>query len=95
LVLRRDAKPLADEPNAWRVVGSPRTQKGKVEVLGCSDAGRIPLRLLRRNRSDANRALERAERGELMIVDAAPGDERVEILEATTVARRDPTRDDR
>jgi ribosomal protein RSM22 (predicted rRNA methylase) len=95
LVLRRDARPLADEPNAWRIVGSPRTQKGKVEVLGCSDSGRVPLRLLRRNRTDANRELERAERGELMIVDAAQGDERVEIEGTTTVTRRDPTTGDR
>jgi hypothetical protein len=30
-----------------------------------------------------------------MIVDAAPGDERVEIEETTSVTRRDPTTDDR
>ena len=91
-MLRRDAKALADEPNAWRIVGSPRAQKGKVEVLGCSDSGRVPLRLLRRNRAPANRELERADRGDVMLVDAAQGDERVEIEETTTVTRRNPTR---
>jgi ribosomal protein RSM22 (predicted rRNA methylase) len=95
LVLRRDAKSLADAPNAWRIVGAPRTQKGKVEVLACSDSGRVPLRLLRRNRTAANRELERADRGDVMLVDAAQGDERVEIEETTTVTRRDPTTDER
>jgi len=92
LVLRRDPRPLADEPLAWRVVGPPRALKGKVEVPACSDAGRIPLRLLRRHRSDANRELERADRGELLIVDAAPGDQRVEVELATAVVRRDPAK---
>jgi ribosomal protein RSM22 (predicted rRNA methylase) len=93
LVLRLDAKALAEEPDAWRIVGEPRAQKGKVEVLGCSDAGRVPLRLLRRNRTAANRELERADRGDVMVVDAAPGEERVEIEETTTVTRRSPIDD--
>ncbi len=95
LVLRREPRTLADEPTAWRVVKEPWSQKGKVEVLGCSNAGRLPIRLLRRNRTDANRDLERAERGEVMVVDPqAPdaGDERLEIEEATTVVRRDPAK---
>lgn len=95
LVLRKEPRRLADEANAWRVVGAPRAQKGKVEVLGCSDAGRVPLRLLRRNRTSENRELERTDRGELIITDAVPGEERVEIEETTAVARRDPATDDR
>lgn len=95
LVLRREARRLAEEPNAWRVVGAPRAQKGKVEVMGCSEAGRVPLRLLRRNRTAQNRELERADRGEVMIVDAASDGERVEIESTTTVTRRDPSTDDR
>lgn len=91
LVLRRDARPLAEEPNAWRVVGEPRTQKGKVEVRGCGPAGLVPLRLLRRNRTDANRELERSTRGELLIVDAPAGDDRVEVESETRVIRRDPS----
>ncbi len=91
LVLRRDPRRLAEESNPWRIVGAPRTQKGKVEVLGCSDAGRLPLRLLRRNRTPGNRELERTDRGDVMIVDAAPGDERVEIESTTIVTRRDPS----
>ena len=91
LVLRRDARPLAEEPHAWRVVGEPWSQKGKVEVRACGPEGLVPLRLLRRNRSDANRELERTTRGELVIVDAPVGSDRVEIEEATRVVRRDPS----
>jgi len=91
LVLRRDARPLAQEPNAWRVVGEPRSQKGKVEVRACGPAGLVPLRLLRRNRTEHNRELERTTRGELVIVDAPVGPERVEIEAGTRVVRRDPS----
>jgi ribosomal protein RSM22 (predicted rRNA methylase) len=87
LVLRKDPKPLADEPNAWRVVGSPWAQKGKVEVLACSDAGRMPIRLLRRHRSAANRSIERVERGDVIVVDAAPDGERVDLLDETPVTK--------
>ncbi|HEX5063284.1 MAG TPA: hypothetical protein VFV99_28100, partial [Kofleriaceae bacterium] len=66
-------------------------QKGKQEVFGCSDAGRVPLRLLKRNRSDANRAFERTRRGDVLVVDARAGEhERVEIEADTTVERREP-----
>lgn len=91
LVLRKDARPLADEPHAWRVVGEPRSQKGKVEVRACGPAGIVPLRLLRRNRTDRNRELERTTRGELLIVDAPVGPDRVEVEAETTVVRRDPS----
>jgi hypothetical protein len=63
-------------------------------VIGCSDSGRVPLRLLKRNRAEANRELERAERGDVVIVaapESAPGDaERVEIDRTTHVVRRRP-----
>lgn len=92
LVLRHDPRGLADEPDAWRVVGDLWAQKGKVEVPACSDAGRVPLRLLRRHRSAANREVERAERGDLLVVDAPATPERVEIETATVVLRRDPAK---
>lgn len=92
LVLRHDSRGLADEPNAWRVVGDLWAQKGKVEVPACSEAGRVPLRLLRRHRSAANREVERAERGDVIVVDAPATAERVEIEAATTVVRRDPAK---
>jgi len=94
LVLR--ARPLPLTPpaggEAWRVVGAPRPEKGKLEVIGCSDRGRVPIRLLRRHRSAANRAVERAARGDVLVVDAAPGEQRVELDEATRVVRLEPAR---
>jgi ribosomal protein RSM22 (predicted rRNA methylase) len=82
LTLRKQRLRLADAPNAWRVVSEPRAPKGKVELDGCSDAGLVPLRLLRRHRSDANRTFERAERGDVVVTDAT------EITADTAVERR-------
>lgn len=93
LVLRR--QPLGLVPaggQAWRVVGVPRPEKGKLCVIGCSDHGRVPIRLLRRHRSAANRAVERAERGDVLVADAAPDEARVELEEATRVERIEPAR---
>jgi ribosomal protein RSM22 (predicted rRNA methylase) len=95
LVLRTQPLELAPLPpegggEAWRVVGVPRPEKGKLEVIGCGERGRVPIRLLRRNRSRANRAVERAERGDVLVVDAAPGDSRVELGEDTRVERLEP-----
>lgn len=84
LVLRKQPLRLVDRPNAWRVVSEPMPAKGKLEIYGCSDAGRVPLRLLRRNRTAANRAFERAERGDVLVVDAT------EIDKATPVERLTP-----
>jgi ribosomal protein RSM22 (predicted rRNA methylase) len=52
---------------ARRVVSEPLESKGKRELYGCSDDGRVKLRLLRRHRTDANRAFERARRGDVLI----------------------------
>jgi ribosomal protein RSM22 (predicted rRNA methylase) len=84
LVLRKQPLRLVDRPNAWRVVSEPFPAKGKLELYGCSDAGRVPLRLLRRNRSQANRAFERAERGDVLVV------EPTEIEKDTPVERLTP-----
>ncbi len=80
LVLRKSPLPLVEADGAaWRVVSTPHAPKGKLELFGCSDAGRIPIRLLRRNRSDANRTFERAHRGDVLVIDAAPDETRVEL----------------
>jgi ribosomal protein RSM22 (predicted rRNA methylase) len=92
VVLRKAEGNIADERGAWRVVGDPRAQKGKVEVLACSDAGRVPLRLLRRHRNADNRELEKTTRGEIVVVDGAIEDGRVEVTDTTPVTRRDPSR---
>jgi ribosomal protein RSM22 (predicted rRNA methylase) len=93
LVLRAGPLPLVPEGGeAWRVVGVPRPEKGKLEVIGCSDRGRVPIRLLRRHRSAANRPVERAGRGDVLVVDQAAGEQRVELDEATRVVRIEPAR---
>jgi ribosomal protein RSM22 (predicted rRNA methylase) len=84
LVLRRAPAPMGD--HAWRVVSPPRAPKGKLELDGCSDAGLVQLRLLRRHRSDANRAFERAVRGDIIVTDA------VEITSETRVERIEPAK---
>lgn len=81
LVLRK----LAVAQNAWRIVGAPWQQKGKLEVLACSDAGRVPLRLLKRNRATGNRALGDVAKGDVVRVDATGDAERVEITAETRV----------
>jgi len=92
LVLRHSSAPLVDAAGAWRVVSAPMIAKGKHEVFGCSDAGRVPLRLLKRNRTAANRAFERARRGDVVVVEPAPDatPARVEIGDDTTVDVREP-----
>lgn len=93
LVLRARPLALVDEGGqAWRVVGVPRPEKGKLEVIGCGDRGRVPIRLLRRHRAAGNRAVERAARGDVLVVDAAPGPERLELDETTRVVRLEPAR---
>lgn len=90
LVLRHDGAPLVEAPNAWRVVSAQRPAKGKLELFGCSDAGRVPLRLLKRNRADVNRAFERARRGDVLVTPAVADSERVEITRDTPVERVEP-----
>jgi ribosomal protein RSM22 (predicted rRNA methylase) len=90
LVLRKQALALVDDPNAWRLVSAARIAKGKHEIIGCSDHGRVPLRLLKRHRSAENRELERADRGEVIVTDAAPDAARVEVTGPIT--RIDPAR---
>ena len=89
LTLRRHDAPLVEQgPAAWRVVSEAFIAKGKHELLGCSNAGRVPLRLLKRNRTEANRAFERARRGDVIVAADSQTDERVEI--ANALARISP-----
>jgi len=92
LVLRRQPLALVDAAPAWRVVSAPMPAKGKREVIGCSAAGRIPLRLLRRHRTPQNRGFEAADRGDVLVCDAAPDEDRVEITSDTRVERITPAK---
>jgi len=92
LTLRKDSTPLVAGEHAWRVVSQPRAPKGKHELIGCGEPGRVTLRLLKRNRVEANRAFERARRGDVIVADAPVVDERVEIERETPVTRVEPAR---
>ncbi|MGE0868784.1 MAG: small ribosomal subunit Rsm22 family protein [Kofleriaceae bacterium] len=90
LVVRKTALALVDAAGAWRVVSAPMPAKGRLELIGCGALGRVPLRLLRRHRAPGNRSFERADRGDVLIIDAIAGDDRVEITGETAVDRREP-----
>jgi ribosomal protein RSM22 (predicted rRNA methylase) len=81
-----------ESSHAWRVVSAPRPDKGKLELYGCSDAGRVPLRRLRRHRAPDNAAIERADRGDVLVVDASVADGRVEVTAETVVTRLTPAK---
>jgi hypothetical protein len=67
LVLRHHAEMLvAAGALARRVVSEPLKSKGKLELYACSGEGRVRLRLLHRHRTDGNRAIERARRGDVL-----------------------------
>ncbi|HEY4244998.1 MAG TPA: small ribosomal subunit Rsm22 family protein [Kofleriaceae bacterium] len=83
LVLR--AEPIAIA--GWRLVSAPMPAKGKWEVTGCADAGRVPLRLLKRNKTGENRAFERADRGDIVVTAAPVEAGRVELAGAVEVVR--------
>jgi ribosomal protein RSM22 (predicted rRNA methylase) len=87
LVLRRHPLALADDPDAWRIVSAPMPAKGKLELIGCGERGRVTLRLLKRHRSDANRPFERADRGDIVTATAPVDDSRVELVDDTVVTR--------
>jgi hypothetical protein len=86
LTLRKSDAPLVEQgPAAWRVVSEAFIAKGKHEMFGWSNAGRVPLRLLKRNRTEANRAFERAKRGDVLVAadtHDASDNPRVEIANA-------------
>jgi len=90
LVLRRQPLALVDAAPAWRMVSAPMPAKGKLEIIGCSDAGRVPIRLLRRHRNAGNRGVEQADRGDVLITEAVADEARVEITGETAVERRTP-----
>jgi len=92
LVIRRQPVTIVEDPAAWRMVSAPMPAKGKLEIIGCSAAGRLPIRLLRRHRAPHNRGIEAADRGDVLVVDAAPDDARLEITGETRVERIEPAK---
>ena len=92
LVLRHAAEPRLASAASWRVVSAPMPDKGKLELFGCGEPGRVTLRLLKRNRADGNRGVERARRGDVLTIAALVVDDRVEVGRDTVVDRIDPSR---
>jgi hypothetical protein len=71
LVLRRGDEPLVEVDGgreAHRVMADARKLKGRRECTGCGEDGWTRLRLLSRHRDDENRALERARRGDVLVL---------------------------
>src|SRR5439155_25902160 len=86
LVLRKQPLDLvAAGVDAWRIVSAQRVAKGKLEMIGCSERGRVTLRLLKRNRAPGNREVERADRGDVLAIDTPPSGDRVEITGTSNV----------
>lgn len=87
LVLRKEPRDLVEAGDAaWRIVSAPRIAKGKHEIMGCSAAGRIPLRLMTRHRTPDTKPLERADRGDVAVItNATPDDVRVEVTKDAAV----------
>ena len=85
LVLRKTPLPLVPHAGALRVVSAPHAAKGKLELVGCGDAGRVAVRLLRRHRSAANRVIEDARRGDVLVTGASPTADRLELAADTAL----------
>jgi hypothetical protein len=61
---------------ALRVVSDALDGKGTIERIVCDDAGRAPLRLLRRDRGDSGRSLAHSRRGDVLV---AEGEEPMDL----------------
>ncbi len=88
LVLRKHPLDLVEAgSSAWRAVSAPFIEKGKHEIIGCSEQGRITIRLMKRHRSEGNRDFERADRGDVIVTAEMPGDKRLELTGELVVER--------
>jgi len=65
VVVRRVAQPA---PDAWRVVGVPRPEKGKRRLFVCSDEGRVALTRLDRDAAPENEQFDLLARGDLVLL---------------------------
>jgi ribosomal protein RSM22 (predicted rRNA methylase) len=71
LVVRRSAATEVD-PGCYRVVSDPLKDKGRLRFFVCGVAGRFVLMRLDRDRSAANQALDRARRGDIVVLPNLP-----------------------
>jgi ribosomal protein RSM22 (predicted rRNA methylase) len=67
LILRKDGRTVASRGrNLFRIVSERREFKGEMRVWTCSEAGRLEIGRLDRERSGNNAELDQAERGAIM-----------------------------
>ena len=91
LTLRRDARRLADHTGAdtWRVVSQPLKTKGKLEIYGCAQQGRVRLTRLDRHASEVNEPFGDARRGQVLALEGAePKGQGLRVAATTRVERR-------
>jgi ribosomal protein RSM22 (predicted rRNA methylase) len=85
LVLRRSAAAEVD-PSRYRVVSDPIKDKGRLRFFICGATGRLELVRLDRARSAANQALDRAHRGDIVVLpNVAVHDDSIRIVADSTV----------
>lgn len=87
LTLRKEPERLATAAppaRVLRVVSAPLDQKGTIERIVCGDDGRYRLRLLRRNRTEMNRDLGVARRGDVLIASGEDVGLRVSRMDLAT-----------
>ncbi|HJX65588.1 MAG TPA: small ribosomal subunit Rsm22 family protein [Polyangia bacterium] len=85
LVVRRSAATEVD-PGRYRVVSDPLKDKGRLRFFVCGVSGRFVLMRLDRDRSAANQALDRARRGDIVVLPNAPvQDEGIRVGANSTV----------
>jgi hypothetical protein len=90
LVLRQ-AGSLVTDRSVFRLVSDRLEEKGRLRFFGCGPAGRHPLVRLTRERSEANAALDAAERGDVVSVSGAQeAGDGLRIGRTTGVARHLP-----
>jgi ribosomal protein RSM22 (predicted rRNA methylase) len=71
------AEPIAPAPGFERVVSDPLPDKGRLRLFVCGEQGRRELVRLTRHRSEANAALDRATRGDVLRIPSAEGESRI------------------
>jgi hypothetical protein len=86
LVLRRGGAAVTD-PSVFRVVSDRLEEKGRSRLYGCGPAGRHPLVRLTRDRTEGNAAIERAERGDALVVaGTSPAGDGLRVTATTSVS---------
>jgi ribosomal protein RSM22 (predicted rRNA methylase) len=79
---------LQSDKRLFRIVSDAMVEKGRLRLFGCGPAGRLPLVRLDRDRSEANRGFDEAERGDVIVADTQPAGDGLRIGPTSRVERR-------